>query len=52
MGITPYTNGVGNVMHDTICSRLDLAYAIIILKQFMEMLTHMHWKFRSEFKDY
>nr|KYP72062.1 Retrovirus-related Pol polyprotein from transposon TNT 1-94 [Cajanus cajan] len=43
MESVPYDSGVGSVMYDMVCCRLDLAYEINLVSKFIANLGQLHW---------
>ena len=44
MATIPYSNGVGSIMYNMVCSRPDLAHTISVVSRFMENTGRIHWE--------
>lgn len=44
MDSSPYASGVESIMYDVVCSKLDIAYAVSIVIEFMVTPDQVHWE--------
>ena len=44
MSRVPYASAVGSLMYAMVCTKLDLAYAVSTISQFMSNQRKQHWK--------
>jgi hypothetical protein len=51
MSHVPYVNEVGSLMYEMVCTRLDIAHAVGVLRRYMSKLGKEHWtKIKRVFK--